>query len=634
MQYGVAYPLLDETMQQLALTCSFASFEPADEDKLPEKLARVWATLSQLPTEHRLGLRDTAQLIDGHLIMKGNSSLPAAKSAEKEPLAMQDVSPDSHSESDEQAPMQQALAVAAKPAKAQDKAAAAASKQAQPQAAAATSNQLQVLADAMRTTPAMVNDGEQRAATKRLQLRNKLKRAHEAAGTQSASQQADLALPTLAAEAEAVLPGAPSSPQAVLSQLNSLVQPEAADSELPALKPSRKMLKRERRRAAAAAAVEIAASTAAQQPDAAGALQVASDGPSTAEGTSSSSAASLAGSEAGTPPAKVQADVVQQGTATDVSDAPSPSSAGDDVVSNSKEGRVAAYDHAASAPDLPAADSSNLPASASGIGTAQADSMPLHPSAVLELTQPDSKAVTDKAESDPTQTSTKPEGSTQESATTGSPAVASAHEAGAPQPLKELQPAAAQISDVPVSTNSSSLASPPPAPQAGMVGSNRKTSVTTGTGNAVGRDTRGQPPLKPDSRSQQKVEQRPSAAAAAAAPPLPPAAIAAHRPAAKKVVLRASAAPYTPLSRKATLADSSKTTLADSSKATLADSSKAMRVDNTKTVATGTKPAASSRTEDTCKKIASGALPLLFNLPTCLIINMPLSCITWCFWSS
>ena len=528
--------MLDETMQQLAFICSIASFQPVDAGKLPEVVAQMWAKLSQLPVEHRQGVGDIARLIDGQLITKASSGITAASTAEKKPPSLQEVPTDSGSESAEEPPVQKALPIAPKPAKAHNKAAALASKPTQPQTAAAAPSLASSLTDAMQPTPAVVNDGDQRAATKRLQLRNKLKRAHEAAGSQSASQKAELVVPTQT-EVEAV--NAASDPLQD-EQISSVLRSDAAGSELPAVKPSRKMLKRERRRAAAAAAAETAGKSAGLQPDAADSLHDPSDGPSTAEGTSSSSAASLAGSEAGTPPARVQAAVAQQGLVAD------------DNASSSKEGSLAAQDHAASNSDLPAAGSSVSAASPPSDSPAQADSMSTRTDAATESLQPDSKAIANGAESGPAGTSTMPDISKQTpEATTASPVVASAHQAAAPAADKEPQATPKQISNA--SSPTRSLAPPPQASSAADTG--RMTSADT----AAGRDASVRPP-KPDCLAKQKAELQHSAAtavAAAAPPPLPPAAIAAHRPAAK-VVLRASAAPYTPLSSKATLVNSTK----------------------------------------------------------------------------
>ena len=576
LQHKEGLPLLDEAMQQLALICSFVSFRPLDADKLPENLATIWATLTQLPAEPRQGVCDIARLIDSHVITKASSGIPAASTAQKKPPPLQEAPPDSGSESDEEPPVQKALPIAPKPAKAHNKAAAPASKPTQPQAATAASSLASSLADAMRPTPAVVNDGDQRAATKRLQLRNKLKKAHEAAGNPNANQKAQPVVPTLA-EVEAIKED-PSPPQD--GQISSVPQSDTAGSESPAVKPSRKMLKRERRRAAAAAAAETAARSAGLQTDAA---DGPSDGPSTAEGTSSSSAASLVGSEAGTPPAtsRGRSDEAAQGTAAGSSD---PTIAADDNAS-SKEGSMAAHDHAASACHLPAADSSMSPASAPTDATAQADSMLRQADAATESMQPDSRTIANGAESGPAPTSTKPDISKQTpDATTASPIVASTHQAAAPEADREPQAPPEQISNASPPTRSLT----PPSQASGAVDTGRKTSADTATGNAAARDAQVEPP-KPDSLAKQKVEQLPSAAtavAAAAPPPLPPAAIAAHRPAAK-VVLRASAAPYTPLGSKAAL------------------------VNNTKAPAIGAKPgpaASSSSADDKGKKqIPAGA---------------------------
>ena len=590
-------PLLDEAMQQLALICSFASFRPVDADKLPENLATVWSTLSQ----HRQGVCDIARVIDAHLITKAGSGIPTASTAEKKPPFLQEAPSDSSSESDEEPPEQKALAIAPKPAKAHNKAAAPASKPTQPQAATAASSLASSLADAMRPTPAVVNDGDQRAATKRQQLRNKLKKAHEAAGNPDASQKAQPVVPTLA-EVEAIRED-PSLPQ-----ICSVSQSDAAGSELPAVKPSKRRRKRQRRRPAAAVAAETTACSAGLQLDAA---DGPSDGPSTAEGTSGSSAASLVGSEAGTPPAtsRGQADLAVQGTAAGSSDVMAPTIVADDNAS-SKEGSMAAHDHAASTSHLPAADSSMSLASAPGDATVQADSMLKHADAATESMQPDSKAIARGAEPGPAQTSTKPDISKQTpDATTGSPVVASAHQAAAPEADKEPPAPPEQISNTSPPTRS--LAPSPQASSAADTG--RTTTADTATGSAAGRDAEVQPP-KPASLAKQKVEQLPSAAtvvAAAAPPPQPPAAIAAHRPAAK-VVLRASAAPYTPLRSKATL------------------------VNSTKAPATGAKPGptpSSSSAEDKGKKqIPAGTCLCSVTWNQCYASHKTCFTLTWSEW--
>lgn len=529
-------------MQQLALMCSFDSFQAADADKLPGNLVTIWNTLSLLPAEHRLGVKDLAAVIDGHLTSSGTS---AASTAEK-PSVLRDApaGPDSSSESDEELAMQRALHTGPQPVKAHDKAAAAASKPAQPQTAAAASSWANNLADAMRPAPAPVNDGDQRAATKRLQLRNKLKRAHEAAaGNQGASQKAEVVAPTLA-EVEPIIEDL-TPPQderlSVLAQANPLKQ-------------SRKMLKRARRRAAAAAAAETAAGSADLQ------LDDPSDGPSTAEGTSSSSAASLVGSEAGTPPARGQADVAQQSTAAaGATDVPALRLVADDPASSSEQGEEAAQCNVASPSCLPAADSSAPAASASNSGTAQTDST-LAPSFVAsESAQADSKQpAANGTDSGSVQTGTTPDTSKQTpDATTASPAAAPAPQADAAQAQHKPQLSPEHISDASPTTRSLAPSSPGPPQASSVADTSRIPSADTAPGSAAGSDAGVQLP-KPDSLAQQKLERGPSAGVAVAAPPPPPpAAIAAHRPA-PKAVLRASAAPYTPLSSKAVLADSNK----------------------------------------------------------------------------
>ena len=533
-QGGDEYPVLDEVLQQLAVICSFDSFQPADADKLPGHLSTIWDTLSLLPAKHRLGVRDIAHVIDGHLASSGTS---AASTAEKKPSLLQDApaGPDSSSESDEEVAVRRALHTGPQPVKAHDKAAAAAGKS---QTAAATSSWANNLADAMRPAPAPVNDGDQRAANKRLQLRNKLKRTHEAAGNQGASQKAEPAVPTLA-EVEPITEDL-SLPQD--DELLSMLAPAIAK------KQSRKMLKRARRRAAAAAAAAAAAETAAGPADLQ--LDIPSDGLSTAEGTSSSSAASLVGSEAGTPPARGQPDVAQQSTA-----------AADDPASSSKQGEEAAQSNAASTSHLPAADSSAPAAIAPSSGTAETDSTLARPHAAPESAQSDIKQpVVNGADSGSAQMGTMPDTSKQTpDDTTASPAAAPAPQADATQALHKPLVSAEHISGSSLPTRSLAPPSPTP-PQASSVADTSKipiSSADTAPGGATVKDAGVQPP-KPDSLAQQKLERRPSAGVAAAAPPPPPpAAIAAHRPA-PKAVLRASAAPYTPLSSKAVLADSNK----------------------------------------------------------------------------
>lgn len=585
------------------------------------------------PSSTAAGERDSSAngIAQSALTMKGKSDIlvTAAIAPEKSRvLSLQGVPSGTSSGSDEEPPIQQVLALTpkcAKPHTQADKAAAPAGKHAPPQTvtAAAATNQLQTLADAMRTAPAAVNDGEQRAATKRLQLRNKLKRAHEALDAQSASQKAELirakssdgqaGLSAAAAQAAATAPGnlvakphpgvtvpaEPSSSQELLPKQHSAFQLEGTVSELPVLRPSRKMLKRERRRAAAAAAGVAAASSAASS---------LPEGPSTVEGTSSSSAASLVGSEAGTPPARPQPvavqqgattagtspagaqpdDAVQQGMLTAGSDAAAPNIAGDDNGSNSEQGRPSA--HAALPSGLPVPHDTAPAASVSGDGTNQGGSLPSGSDTVLEPTPSDSKAVADGAEtglSQPSQqTSTKPQSSNQ------TPHAAPSHPAVAPAQKADALPAGRppQVAPPPIrddSTHRSTLQlGPPPLPN-GPADTRRMTNPAMARG---GRDARGQPP-RPYSLAQQKADRRrPFGAVGGAAPPPPPpprlqaAAIPAHRPPpAKKVVLRASAAPYTPLSSKVALSDTNKT------------------------LATGAKPAASSNTEGQAKSGASGA---------------------------
>ena len=537
MQRKEEVPLLDRTMQQLALVCSFALFQPEDAAKLPENLAKVWATLSQLPAEHRQRVIDIATMINSHVTMIASSGIPAASTAEKKGPSLQEAPPDSNSESDEEPPIQKALPTAPKPAKAYNKAAAPASKPTQPQTAPAATSLASSLADVMRPTSAVVNDGDQRAATKRLQLRNKLKRAHEAAGSQSTSQKAEPPVAEVEATKADLTP-----PQD--KQISSVPQSDAAESESPAVKPSRKMLKRERRRAAAAAAAETAASSAGLQCHS---MHDPLDSLSTAEDTSGSSAASLVGSDAGTPPARGQA-VTQQGATADVSDGLAPSIAADDNASN-KKGSMAAHDHAALTCDLPAADSSVSPASA----PVQAGTMLNCPdAATTESKQPDSNAVANGAEAHPAPTSSKPDVISKQTpdAAIASPVAASAHQAAAPDDQAPSAPPE-QISNASLPTRSVAASHASSTADTGKM-----MSADTATGSSAGRHARVQP-LKPDSLAKQKVERLPSAAIAAASPPPPPAAIAAHRPAAK-VVLRASAAPYTPLSSKALLVSKTK----------------------------------------------------------------------------
>ena len=598
MQSGEYYPLLDEVMQQLALICSFASFQASLVHKLPDKMASAAAILSQLNDEHRFGLRDLARLIDSHLIAKGSSKPAIAKPTNERPLNTQYVPTDSESESDEdvhpdvQKPSAAPQVSSDKPSAALSKVSAPASKQAQPEAAPApvpAANKLQAFADALRTTPSpSVNDGDQRAANKRLQLRNKLKKAHEAAGIQQSAMQNKAGEPEAGPSSDAVTLNKRSqtfaahtdedatAAEAMLSHSDKSAHLAEGASEVSALKPSRKMLKRERRKAAAAAAAEAAANAVAEQPGGTGSLLVASDRLSTAEGTSSSSAASLVGS----PTRAEAADHTDTRAPANTSGVP-PDIAGAAKTGDSKQGFAAADASAA----LPA--SLQAPQSGPTSGKDTAGSKPAAPQTMRPSAEPDTKAVANGPESSSAQTSIKSVVSKQETASSNSMAELSKQEAGPTQTDTQPQPALAQVTADPVPTVSEATTF-----QSGVhTTTNSMNIADSGEGSAASKDTNAQVP-KPQSNTQQRSEQLPAAnsaeppaappaalppaappAAPLAAPPValppaappaapsaasPPAAIAAHRPDAKKVVLRASAAPYTPLSSKAALADKGK----------------------------------------------------------------------------
>lgn len=558
MQSGEALPLLRELMQQLAFACSLASCQQSLVNKLPQQLAAAASRVSAMPLDQKINLQHIAQVIDYHLINTGSNRIFAAKPTQEEPFTSLF---DSESESEEEdaelnaafeqyeahmptstqsqtsqshttrsqliepQPFQPQPVSNKGPAPA-GKASVPASKQAQPAAgtavAAANSNKPGSLSDALRTTPSVaVNDGDQRAANKRLQLRNKLKKAREVAGAQTAK-----------AEAEAG-PSMRSASEKELQQLENTVQPYE-DAVETAPKPSKKVLKRERRRAAAAAAA-VAAADVFQQPDVADSHHDSSGRPSTAEGTSSSSAASL-----------VSSPVRTGGSAQQPDTGPSSSR---ETAEARPSNIVAAYD-SSQAELFAEAKSSHL----SGGNTAQASSKPKVPDSVPEAALTDSKLAANGLESSCTQTSQKPAIGKQElDAGPKSPMTAPNQKADASDDGNKPQLAAAQVTDATAAGSSAASSN-----QASSRGDQHRTNaVEHQAGSTIANDTKAQAD-QPESIPHQKPEQSASEGTAVAPAAHPPAAIAAHRPAAKKVVLRASAAPYTPLSSKAVLADKGK----------------------------------------------------------------------------
>ena len=564
MQTGDIDRCLDDIMQQLALICSFASFQPAAAEKLPEDLAAMAAHLTQLPDEHMYGLRDLARLIDGYLMKNRSSRLPIAKQAQVV-LTTQHVprgsSSGSESGEDSEHTWQQSTAAAkpVNPARSSytpsahvSKAAAMGSKQSQGEgnpAAAAMSRELHVLTDAVRTAPSPANISDQRAASKRLQLRMKLKRAHEAAraGLTHAAAEVQTAVDDSTPPA-ADSPGLSREPSEKLvsmdlsSNATHSSQPSGAGAtDAAALKPSKKMLKRERRRAAAAAAAvaETAASGDTLQPDAARSTQR----PSTAEGTSSSSAASLVSS-----PDKREAEEHPESATPSIdADVPSISTHDGDVIDRQPE--VAATDDMAA----PGALQAQISAAADSLQEVAVQNKPQEGSVIAHLAQPDSKAVSLEPDPGPAETSTEPQVSEQEhgqaidSASMKGPDAAQPGEVPQPaaaQPGEVLQPAAAQLAS-PLEASNSTAPTASTSGTAGATISNAGSAAETASGTEA--------KMQAAARQEQKPEEPPAGMAAPT-----PASIAAHRPPAKKVVLRASAAPYTPLSSKAALADKGK----------------------------------------------------------------------------
>ena len=549
--------LLDDMMQQLALICSFASFQPSLASGLPEKLDAAATIVNSLSYEQKLGLRDLARLIDGHLIKRVNV-VGTTNTTPSESQIVQYGAPDSESESGSDCGtpggMDQPPYAAApnKPQPTSEKAQAAARKQGQAEVPAAAANtKRQALADSIRSTSVAVSDGDQRAANKRLQLRNKLTRkAQEAAEMQSSLQQAGaqqpkLALteakPSAATQTSIAAPSHSTHPpdQTVIGashaggSVNAPRYPGAWEPDPGAalalrLKPSKRVLKRERQRAAAAAQ---AASMVAQQA-ADDNIPEPFERPSTAEGTSSSSAASLVGSETPNSPASKAADVQ-----------PGQDVASQDADAQPRTARMGGGNpHAASGRGANDIDS-NAAATSSRDDMPETVSTVSSPEKISKSETSDSKAKDAEATSGTARSDAKAEGSNAGPSDTSH--VCDGLQADANHPD-------AQLSAAPTGKPSASSSPVAPAPQ-GTEKLNADTGEEDADAGSSAISTDGQ--AQAEGAEDQKAGQDPSASTAAVAGAPSPAAIAAHRPETRKVVLRASAPSYTPLSSKTQLAN-------------------------------------------------------------------------------
>lgn len=610
VQQAEAHARLGEMMQQLALICSFASFHPSAAEEVPSSLLPAAALIAEMPQANKQGLRELVYLIDSHLTKRvvGPTAQPGNPTAEESSITHPVCSDDlSSALAAWRARTQHAkgptVPFKADQLRAADKQASVSS-QAQAWGPPATDpveaarNALkETLLSGQQEAPRHGDSSSNRVKSTRERLREKLN-AIAAAG--EGIQAAETPVQSVSTSAvQSSMPLAPPAASAMAAALGlesgpgAADVPEAADmSDAPEAKPAKKMGKNQRRKAAAEASK-------AQQPAvAAGNADSAAVQPEAATSSSSEGTASGPGSPAQVSPRPIEGDSKAatssqeskpaQPSSTSQAEAASAHSSLQDIA-EAGQGQAARSDSApvsseavAGGQQLESADASSKAAASvvqpnnsaqastkATVSISRADVVQANGKAdavraaskaangnrKADTTSASSRAAAEVAEPISAQTSstslagtgTAENAHASNIADTSMAEAAAAAQADSKADAGKTEPAAAQAGNTAAATQavngSAAAVAQPSSGDTAFDGANKegtanKNTVLSQSDKAADKDTQAQLAQKPD---------QPATSAAA----VPPAGIAAHRPRVPKAVLRATAAPYTPLSASA-----------------------------------------------------------------------------------
>ncbi len=607
VQQAEAHPQLGEMMQQLAFICCFASLPPSAAEELPRSLLPAAELVAEMPQAQKQGLTELVHLIDTHLTKRvvGPTAQPGYPAAE-EPSITRPVSYDLPSTLDAWKARQLAkgptvpfkayhLPAADKPASAFSQAHAGGPQSTD--AAEATRNILkETLLSGQQEAPRHGDNSSNRVKSTRERLRDKLN-AMAAAGegvqaaepsAQPVSMPADQGSTFLAQLAASAMAAAPSQALGLESGPGATHVP-ADVSDAPEAKPAKKMGKNQRRKAAAEASK-------AQQPTAAaGNADSAAVQPEAATSSSSEGTASGPGSPAQVSPRPAEGDSKAatssqesrpaQPSSTSLAEAASAHSSAQDIA-EAEQGQAAQSDLAPMSSEAVAggqqpesadasskaaarevdSDKSAQASTKAAVSISKADPVQAVSNAA-DAEQAASKAAIGSRKADTTKASSRAAAEVVEpiSAQTGSTALAgtgmaatahassvadtsmpegaAAAQADSKADAGKTEPTASQAGNTAAATQagngSAAAAAQPSSGDRAVNGANKegtanKNTVLSQSDKAADKDTQAQ--------LAQKADQPASSAAA-----VPAAGIAAHRPRVPKAVLRATAAPYTPL---------------------------------------------------------------------------------------
>ena len=603
VQQAEAHAQLGEMMQQLTFICCFASLPPSAAEELPRSLLPAAELVAEMPQAQKQGLTELVHLIDSHLSTRvvGPTAQPGNPTAE-EPFTTRPAS-SHHLDFALDAWKARQLAkgptvpfkayhlpAADKPASAFSQAQAGGPQSAD--AAEAARNLLkETLLSGQQEAPRQGDNSSNRVKSTRERLRGKLNAMAAAGeGVQAAEPSAQpVSTPAGQGSSPLAQPAVAAAPSQALGLESG---PGAAHlpadmSDAPEIKPAKKMGKNQRRKAAAEASK-------AQQPTAAaGNAGGAAVQPEATTSSSSEGTASGPGSPAQVSPRPVEGDSkaatssqeikpAQPSSTSQAEPASALSSAQDiaeagqglaaqsdlapvssEAVAGGQQPESADASSTAAArevdPDKSAQASTKAavsiskadPVQASGkADAAQAASKAAIGDRKADTTNASSRAAAEEAEPISAQTGSMPLAGAGAAATayasnvadTSMPEVAAA-QADSKADAGKTEPTAAQVGNTAAATqagNGSAAAVAQPSSGDGAVngankeGTANKNSVLSQSDKAADKETQAQ--------LAQKADQPASSAAA-----VPPAGIAAHRPRVLKAVLRATAAPYTPL---------------------------------------------------------------------------------------
>ena len=611
MQQAEAHPQLSDMMQQLAFICCSASFPPSAAEEMPRSLLPPATLVAELPQAQKQGFRELVHLIDSHLTNRvvGPTAQPGNPTAEEPSITC----PASSHDLDSTLAAWKAQQLAKRPTvpskayhlPAADKQASVSS-QAQAGGASAsdpveaTRNLLkETLLSGQQEGPRHGDNSSNRVKSTRERLREKLN-AIAAAGegvqaaetsAQPVSTPAGQGSTPLAQLAASAMAAAPSQALGLASAPGAAHVP-ADMSDAPEAKPAKKMGKNQRRKAATGASK-------AQQPiAAAGNADSATVQPEAAASSSSEGTASGPGSPAQVSPRPVEGDSKAatssqerrpaQPSSTSQAEAASAHSSAQDIA-EAGQGQAAQSDFAPAVsseavpggqqPESAAASSKAAAREVDSDNSAQASTKaavsiskadPVRAVGKADAAQAAGKAAIGDRKADTTSASSTAAGEVAEpfSAQIGSkyPAgagtaatacasnvadtsmpEAAAAQADSKADAGKTEPAAAQVGNTAAATQagngSAAAVAQPSSGDRAVSGANKegtanKNTMLSQSDTAADKDTAAQ--------LAQKADQPASSAAA-----VPPAGIAAHRPRVPKAVLRATAAPYTPLNASA-----------------------------------------------------------------------------------